>query len=84
MTLWRPLWNTRAPLPFLAGPPYGEHVERLSRIRHVLECAECGVTAVGSARGWAAYLCDLDDDGYDEVLVYCPQCVAEQQLRFGD
>jgi hypothetical protein len=50
----------------------------------VLECAECSVTAIGSAYGWAAYLCDLDDNGYDELLVYCPRCLVEQQLSSGD
>jgi len=51
----------------------------LSRVRYVLECGECGETAVGSARGWRAYLCDVDDDGENEVLCYCPRC-AEQEF----
>jgi hypothetical protein len=41
-------------------------------------CEECKRGAEGAARGWMAYLCDLDDDGEDEVVFYCPACAARE------
>jgi len=50
----------------------------LSRVRWILVCAECGLESAGVARGWRAYLCDLDDDGQDEVLCFCPACAERE------
>ena len=36
--------------------------------------------AEGDAEGWEAHLADLDDDGQDEVVFYCPVC-AEREFR---
>jgi hypothetical protein len=43
-----------------------------------LICAECGRTEDNDARGWRGYLVDLDDDGADEVIVFCPCCAARE------
>jgi hypothetical protein len=83
--LWTRLWNYALPCGIrslsLCGVDevaYGVQMEPLSRVRYILRCAECGVAAVGSARGWRAYLCDLDDDGQDDVICYCARCADEQ------
>jgi hypothetical protein len=31
-----------------------------------------------SASGWQAHLVDVDDDGEDEVVFYCPHCAARE------
>ena len=33
-----------------------------------------------NAQGWEAHLADLDDDGQDEVVFYCPVC-AEREFH---
>jgi hypothetical protein len=43
-----------------------------------LTCTECGRRSGGEARGWQGYLVDLDDDGEDEVVFYCPACAARE------
>ncbi len=43
-----------------------------------LVCVECGLGPIGQACGWRAYLVDLDDDGQDEVALYCPACVERE------
>jgi len=48
-----------------------------------LLCIECGCTAVEEARGWRAYVIDLDDDGEDEIVCYCPTCSA-REFDFGE
>ncbi len=45
-----------------------------------LRCIECGATADDDARGWRAYLIDLDDPRQDEPAFYCPVCA---QREFG-
>lgn len=39
---------------------------------------ECGLASVDEARGWRAYLADVDDDGQDDVVLYCPACAAHE------
>ena len=41
---------------------------------------EFKVEAEGDAEGWEAHLADLDDDGQDEVVMYCPVC-AEREFH---
>jgi len=43
-----------------------------------LSCAECGRQDDNHGRGWRGYLVDLDDDGADEVIFFCPRCVARE------
>lgn len=45
-----------------------------------LVCEECCAAASDGnpAIGWSAYLADLDDDGHDEVAVFCPDCVERE------
>jgi hypothetical protein len=43
-----------------------------------LVCAECGRHDDNGAHGWRGYLVDLDDDGADEVIFFCPSCVARE------
>ena len=45
-----------------------------------MKCEECGQAATGRAAGWEALLVDLDDDGQDEVVFYCPVC-AEREFH---
>lgn len=47
-----------------------------------LVCCECGMESSGHARGWRAYLVDLDDDGKDEIATFCPRC-AEREFGPG-
>ena len=30
-----------------------------------LNCVECGLVETAGARGWRAYVCNIDDDGHD-------------------
>jgi hypothetical protein len=46
----------------------------------VRRCEECEVEAEGDAQGWEAHLADLDDDGQDEIVFYCPIC-AEREFH---
>jgi hypothetical protein len=62
--------------------PFG-HLRSLARpvtIGGVI-CEECEVEAEGDAQGWEAYLADLDDDGQDEVVFYCPVCAEREFLH---
>jgi hypothetical protein len=43
-----------------------------------LLCIECKERSDSSARGWRGYLVDVDDDGEDEVVFYCPRCAARE------
>ena len=43
-----------------------------------LVCIECGRRSGPAAVGWRGYLVDLDDDGEDEVVFYCPRCAARE------
>ena len=43
-----------------------------------LVCVECGRRADQEARGWQGHLVDLDDDGDDEVVFYCPLCATRE------
>ncbi|MFL5958691.1 MAG: hypothetical protein ACJ75G_00285 [Gaiellaceae bacterium] len=43
-----------------------------------LVCCECERRSGGSASGWQGYLVDLDDDGRDEVVFFCPDCAARE------
>lgn len=43
-----------------------------------LVCIECGRRADEEARGWQGHLVDLDDDGDDEVVFYCPLCATRE------
>jgi hypothetical protein len=42
-----------------------------------LICAECG-RADDHGRGWRGYLVDLDEDGADEVIFFCPRCATRE------
>jgi hypothetical protein len=41
-------------------------------------CAECGRKDDGRARGWRGCLVDLDADGGDEILFFCPRCATRE------
>ena len=41
-------------------------------------CVACEEEADPSARGWQGYLADLDDDGRDEVVLFCPSCAYRE------
>jgi len=43
-----------------------------------LVCAECCCEAAEAERGWQGHLVDVDDDGADEVLFFCPRCAARE------
>jgi hypothetical protein len=43
-----------------------------------LRCVECETSPDASARGWQGHLVDVDDDGEDEVVFYCPRCAARE------
>ena len=43
-----------------------------------LVCVECEDQADAQARGWEAHICDLDDDGQDELVVFCPRCAQRE------
>jgi hypothetical protein len=43
-----------------------------------LVCEECRRVSVSGERGWQAYRADLDDDGHDELVFYCPVCAARE------
>jgi hypothetical protein len=44
----------------------------------MLVCCECERRSAGTASGWQGYLVDLDDDGRDEVVFFCPGCAARE------
>jgi hypothetical protein len=44
----------------------------------MLVCCECQVRSAGTATAWQGYLVDLDDDGNDEVVFFCPRCAARE------
>jgi hypothetical protein len=44
----------------------------------VLVCVECGCSDCGSEHGWQGHLVDLDDDGAEEVVFFCPRCAARE------
>ncbi|MGZ4392881.1 MAG: hypothetical protein ACXVRK_12295 [Gaiellaceae bacterium] len=44
----------------------------------VLVCIECEREGCDGERGWAGYLVVLDDDGEDEVAIFCPDCAARE------
>jgi hypothetical protein len=46
--------------------------------RGKLDCVECGASSNASARGGQEHLVDLDDDGEDEVVFYCPRCADRE------
>ena len=49
-----------------------------------LDCIECGWRSSDEALGWRGYLVDLDEDGHEDDLVFCPKCAAlefDSQLR---
>jgi len=64
--------DTSGPATY-ADPPRGVIIQGVRR-------QECEVEAEGDAKGWEAHLADLDDDGQDEVVVYCPVC-AERKFK---
>ena len=43
-----------------------------------LVCEECRRVSASGERGWQALRVDLDDDGHDEVVFYCPACAARE------
>ena len=43
-----------------------------------LVCVECEALARSNALGWEAHLVDMDDDGEDEVVYYCPRCARRE------
>jgi len=53
-------------------------------MRRRLICEECGRLAAGLAQGWHGYLIDLDDDGREEAVFFCPACVAREFLPTSD
>jgi hypothetical protein len=44
----------------------------------ILTCSECACPSDEQARGWEGHLVDLDDDGEDEVVSFCPACAARE------
>ena len=44
----------------------------------MLVCCECQRRSAGTATGWQGYLVDLDDDGQDEVVFFCPGCAVRE------
>jgi predicted RNA-binding Zn-ribbon protein involved in translation (DUF1610 family) len=49
-----------------------------SRVVNAPVCEECGRAIAKGQRGWLGYLVDLDDDGEDEVLFFCPRCAERE------
>lgn len=45
-----------------------------------LSCFECD-SRDEEGGGWRAYLVDLDDDGEDEVAIFCDACASR---KFGE
>ena len=43
-----------------------------------LVCVACEQAADDTARGWQGLLADIDDDGYDEVVLFCPWCAYRE------
>jgi hypothetical protein len=43
-----------------------------------LICCECQQRSAATAIGWQGYVVDLDDDGQDEVVFFCPGCAARE------
>jgi hypothetical protein len=43
-----------------------------------LTCTECERRSAETACGWQGYLVDLEDDGKDEVVFFCPSCAARE------
>jgi hypothetical protein len=43
-----------------------------------LVCEECRRVSVSRERGWQAHRADLDGDGHDELVFYCPSCAARE------
>jgi hypothetical protein len=43
-----------------------------------LVCCECHGRSAATAMGWRGYLVDLDDDGQDEVVFFCPGCAVRE------
>ncbi len=43
-----------------------------------LVCCECERHAAGRATAWQGHLVDVDDDGHDEVVFFCPGCAARE------
>ena len=41
-------------------------------------CGECGRVNTDGERGWQGHLVDLDDDGEDEVILFCPRCADRE------
>ena len=51
-------------------------------MRQALICAECEREADETAAGWRGYHVDADDDeDEDEILFFCPSCVAREFSR---
>jgi hypothetical protein len=48
-----------------------------------LICCDFERGSVGAAAGWQGHLVDLDDDGRDEVVFFCPACAAREFGRRG-
>lgn len=42
-----------------------------------LVCTECYSVADGN-RGWEAHLADVNDDGADELVFFCPTCAKRE------
>lgn len=45
---------------------------------NTLVCCECKRRSVCNAVGWQGHVVDLDDDGRDEVVLFCPGCAARE------
>jgi hypothetical protein len=43
-----------------------------------LVCVECERRSAAGAPGWQGHLVDVDDDGEDEIVFYCPCCAARE------
>jgi hypothetical protein len=43
-----------------------------------MRCSECGAVATDDARGWQAHIADLDDDGDDDVALFCQRCADRE------
>lgn len=43
-----------------------------------LYCNECGCASAKGASSWRAELVDVNEDGQDEILFFCPVCALRE------
>jgi hypothetical protein len=69
------LFQSRPNQPLATSAPKDDDAVEVNR---ELTCSECACSAAGEVRGWQAHLVDLNDDGEDEVALFCPSCAARE------